>query len=149
MFSFFAAAVLVCTSLMSFYAPPIVFPAITYTNPPIQNAAGNAQTKQVGNVSITLQVLPGKIGVSNSIIVILTDSNGNPITDARVLLDTNMVIMDMGTAHATIDKGSPVYIATFNKAEAFSMAGVWDIEVSVQRAGQAGVKTVFQVTVTG
>src|SRR5947209_8853440 len=147
MFSFFAAAVLVCTSLMSFYAPPIVFPAITYTNPPIQNAAGNGQTKQVGDISITLQVLPGKIGVSNSIIVILTDSNGNPITDARVQLDTNMLVMDMGTAHATIDKGSPIYVTTFNKAEAFSMAGVWNVEVSVQRAGQARVQVGFQVTV--
>ncbi len=147
MFSFFAAAVLISTALMSFYAPPIVFPNITYTNPPIQNEAGNAQTKQIGGISIALQVLPGKIGVSNSIIVILTDSNGNPITDARVQLSTNMIVMDMGTAHATIDKGSPVYVATFNKAEAFSMAGVWNIEVSVQRAGQAGVQAAFQVTV--
>ena len=149
MFSFFAAAVLISTALMSFYAPPIVFPNITYTNPPIQNAAGNGQTKQVGDISITLQVLPGKIGVSNIIIVLLTDGKGNPITDAQVQLSTNMIAMDMGTAHATIDKGSPVYVATFNKAEAFSMAGVWNIEVSVQRTDQAGVQAAFQVTVAG
>lgn len=149
MFSFFAAAVLVCTALMSFYAPPIVFPNITYTNPPLQNAAGNVQTKQVGNVSITLLVLPGEVGVNNTVILILTDSNGNPITDAQVQLSTNMVVMDMGRAHATIDKGSPVYVATFNKREAFSMAGVWDVEVNVQRSGQSAVQTTFQVTLAG
>jgi putative copper export protein len=148
-FSFFAAATLVCTALMSFYAPPIVFPNVTYTNPPLENAVGNVQTKQVGNISVTLQVLPGKVGASNSVILILTDNTGNPITNAQVRLSTNMLVMDMGTAHATIGKGSPVYVATFNKAEAFSMAGVWDIEVSIQRPGQAAVRTAFQVTLAG
>jgi hypothetical protein len=145
--SFFAGAVLLCTVLMSFYAPPIIFPNVTYTNPPLTNTAGTAQTKQVGNISITLQVLPGKIGVNNSVILILTDNNGNSITDAQVRLSTNMIAMDMGTAHATINAGSPLYVATFNKSEAFSMAGVWNIEVSVQQPGQSPVQTSFQVTV--
>jgi len=55
----------------------------------------------------------------------------------------------MGTAQATVKSGNPTYIALFNKDEAFSMFGVWDIAVRIQRPNQAPVQAVFKVTLEG
>jgi copper transport protein len=149
--SWLGAGVLLCTALMSFFAPPIVFPNIDYTAASGANAAAasttsGTQTQHVGNLSVTLQVSPGRSGYANTVILTIADSAGNPITDARVQLSTNMVIMDMGTGHATIAGGNPTYIAVFNADTAFSMDGLWRINVSIQRPNQAPLQTVFQYT---
>jgi Copper resistance protein D len=147
--SWLGAAVLLCAAIMSFFAPPIVFPAVDYNavansgSLPTTNAA---QTKQVGNLSITLQVLPGQVGYANMVIVTMKDtSSGAYITDAQVQMTTNMEIMDMGTAHATIKSGNPTYIATFGSDTVFSMFGAWDIRLTIQRPHQAAVQTLFTV----
>ena len=153
--SWMAGGALLCASLMAFYAPPIVFPAITYTAPASPNQATppttslNAQTQRVGNLTVTLQVLPGRVDYANTVIVTINDSSGNPVTDAQVQLRANMELMDMGTAQATVKGGNPTYIATFNKDAAFSMFGVWDIALRIQRPNQAPVQAVFKVTLEG
>ncbi len=148
--SWLGAGVLLCAALMAFFAPPIVFPNIDYATAANSSVAPppgiNAQTEQVGDLSVTLQVSPGRSGYANTVILTINDSAGNPVTDAQVQLSTNMVIMDMGNAHATINGGNPTYIATFNKNAAFSMDGLWDITVRIQRPGQAAMQTIFQVT---
>ncbi len=153
--SWMAGGALLCASLMAFYAPPIVFPAVTYTAPASPNQATppttplNAQTQRVGNLTVTLQVLPGRVDYANTVIVTINDSSGNPVTDAQVQLRTNMELMNMGTAQATVKGGNPTYIAPFNKDAAFSMFGVWDIAVRIQRPNQAPVQAVFKVTLEG
>jgi len=150
--SWSGAAVLLCASLMAFFAPPIVFPAINYassTNPPALSPGQNAQTKKVGDLSVTLQVLPARVDYANTVIVIVKDSRGNPVTDAQVEMTINMELMDMGTAQATVKGGNPVYIVTFDKGTAFSMFGVWDVLVRVSRPDQKPVGVTFQVTLTG
>ncbi len=143
------AAVLLCMALMVFFAPPIVFPDITYTNPGASTSSTiNAQTKQVGDLSVTLVLLPGHVNQSNTVVITMQDSNGAPVTDAQVQLSTNMQIMDMGTAHKTISGGNAIYTATFDKREAFSMAGLWIVNVEITRPNQAPVQTAFQVTLT-
>ena len=150
--SWMGAGALLCAALMAFYAPPIVFPANSYAistsaaSP--SSAAINAQTQKVGNLSVTLEVLPGRVDYANTVVVTIDDNQGNPVTDAQVQLTTNMELMDMGTAHATVKGGNPTYIATFNKDAAFSMFGAWDITVRIQRPNQAVVQTVFKVTFT-
>ncbi len=150
--SWMGAGALLCAALMAFYAPPIVFPANSYAvstsaaSP--SSAAINAQTQKVGNLSVTLEVLPGRVDYANTIVVTINDNQGNPVTDAQVQLSTNMELMDMGTAHATVKGGNPTYIATFNKDAAFSMFGAWDITVRIQRPNQAVVQAVFKVTFT-
>jgi methionine-rich copper-binding protein CopC/putative copper export protein len=153
--SWVAGGALLCASLMAFYAPPIVFPAVAYTAPASPNQATpsttslNAQTQRVGNFTVTLQVLPGRVDYANTVIVTINDSSGNPVTDAQVQLRTNMELMNMGTAQATVKGGNPTYIAAFNKDAAFSMFGVWDIAVRIQRPNQAPVQAVFKVTLEG
>ena len=153
--SWMAGGALLCASLMAFYAPPIVFPAVTYTTPASPNQATppttslNVQTQRVGNLTVTLQVLPGRVDYANTVIVTINDSSGNPVTDAQVQLRTNMELMNMGTAQTTVKGGNPTYIATFNKDAAFSMFGVWDIAVRIQRPNQAPVQSLFKVTLEG
>ena len=151
--SWLGAGALLCAALMSFFAPPIVFPAINYaSNSTSSNSTSTTtsaqaiQTKKVGNLTVNLQVQPAHVNYNNSVIITITDSNGNPVSDAQVQVFTNMEEMDMGVAHATIKGGNPTYIATFSSDAAFSMGGVWDIIVRIQRPKQAPMQVTFQVT---
>lgn len=142
------AGVLLCAALMTFFAPPIVFPNIDYSqhsastnNPPA------AQTKTAGNFSVTLQITPARAAETNTVTVTLQESSSRPVTDAQVQLSTTMEIMNMGTAHKTISGGKPAYVAVFASGEGFSMAGLWDITAQVQRPNQQPVQVLFQVIV--
>ena len=149
--SWLAAAVLLGAALMTFFAPPIVFPDIQYTQNSGPTAPANntpntlKQTQQVGTLTVTLEVLPGRISYPNTVIVTMNDANGNLVTNARVQLHTRMELMDMGIAQATISGGNPTYIATFAKDTAFSMAGRWDITVSIYQPGQPLLQTIFTI----
>ena len=153
--AYLGAGVLLCAAFMSFFAPPIVFPAIDYTNGSSTNTAPSTtntqviQTKHTGNLTVSLQVIPARVGYATTVIVTLSDSNGNPITDAQIQININMVTMNMGTASATIKSGDPTYVAVFNKDETFSMPGLWDIALKIQRPNQTPVQESFQVTFTG
>ncbi|MBA2286128.1 MAG: copper resistance protein CopC [Ktedonobacteraceae bacterium] len=146
------AGVLLCAALMSFFAPPIVFPAINYaqqqhtsTLPATPAAIQGVQTQKAGNLVVSLQVLPARVNDANTVIVTITDGSGNLVTDAQVQLTINMEIMDMGTARQTIKSGNPVYSATFAKEATFSMFGTWKIVVQVQRPKQAPTQASFEV----
>jgi hypothetical protein len=148
-----AAGILLCASLLSFYAPPIVFPNTTYSNPPAAVQATptvsfTTQTQRIGDLSLALQVLPGRVGQANTVTLAIADSKGSPVTNAHVSLSVNMQIMDMRIAHKSINGGHPTYSATFNKSESFEMAGPWVIHVSIQRPGQPLVQTTFETNVT-
>ena len=153
--AYLGAGVLLCAAFMSFFAPPIVFPAIDYTNGSSTNTAPSTtntqviQTKHTGNLTVSLQVIPARVGYDNTVIVTLSDSNGNPITDAQIQININMVTMNMGTASATIKSGDSTYVAVFKKDESFSMSGLWDIALKIQRPNQPPVQVSFQVTLTG
>jgi hypothetical protein len=149
--AYLGAGVLLCAAFMSFFAPPIVFPAIDYTKGSRANTSPSTtntqviQTKQASNLTVHLQVTPARVGYDNTVIVAMDDSNGNPITDAQVQLNINMVTMDMGTAGTTINGGDPTYTAVFKKDETFSMPGLWDITLKIQRPNQATAQVSFQV----
>lgn len=152
--SWLGATVLLCTALMAFFAPPIVFPnrlymQVTSTPPPASNTSVLSQTQRVGNLTVTLQVLPGRVDYSNTVIVTMNDASGNPVTNAQVQLRTNMELMNMGTATAIIKGGNPTYVATFPQDAAFSMFGRWDIALTIQRPGQPTLQTTFTVTLNG
>ena len=144
------AGILLCAALMSFYAPPIVFPKTTYANPPTVATAipsDATQQQKVGNFTVGLQVSPARITSKNAVIVSITDANGKSVSSAKVEFISNMQAMDMGT---TIKKATPkgtTYVATFESGEAFSMTGLWNIEVRFQLPKQAVQKAEFQVTV--
>lgn len=145
-FSVLGIGSLLCSALMSFFAPPIVFPDVTYTNQlESPTNAVNTQTKQIGPLSVTLELLPGHIDQFNTVIILIKDKHGKPVTDAQVQLSTNMQIMDMGTQHAQITGGHPVYATTFDPHHAFTMAGPWIITVEIQLPNQPSVQDTFEV----
>lgn len=92
--------------------------------------------------------MPGLTGYAHVVIVAISDTKGKPITDAKVDLTSNMRLMDMGSTHESIDGGTPVYIATFDKKEAFNMAGLWSIDIQIQRPKQEPLKETFEVMLT-
>ena len=150
--AYLGAGVLLCAAFMSFFAPPIVFPAIDYTSntsgsstTPSTSNTQNTQTKQAGNVTVNLQITPAHVDYDNTIIVTMNDNNGKPVTDAQVQFSINMVTMNMGVASATIKGGNPTYVAVFSKDETFSMPGLWDVVLKIQRPNQKPVQVIFQV----
>jgi copper transport protein len=154
--SYLGAGVLLCAALMSFFAPPIVFPATDYasktsgtSSTPSNTNTQVLQTKQAGNLTVNLQITPARVDYDNTVIVTMNDNSGNPVTDAQVQITINMEVMNMGTAQNTIKGGNPTYIGFFGKDEAFSMLGVWDVAVKIQRPNQTPVQVTFQVTLAG
>jgi putative copper export protein/methionine-rich copper-binding protein CopC len=154
--AYLGAGVLLCAACMSFFAPPIVFPAINYTSStggssttPFTANNKLTQTKQTGNLTINLQIIPARVDYDNTVIVTINDSNGNPITDAQVQIGINMVIMNMGVASATIKGGNPTYVAVFSKDATFSMSGLWDVVLKIHRPDQPPVQVSFQIALTG
>jgi methionine-rich copper-binding protein CopC/putative copper export protein len=146
--SWLGAGILFCSALMAFYAPPIVFPDVKYTDPHTETTAQTStQTRQVGDLSVTLQLLPAKVAHENVVTLTLTDRNGLLITNARIRLHTNMTLMDMGMSAKTIQGGNPTYTATFDN-NTFSMEGVWYIDVLIERPQQPTQETRFLLTLT-
>ena len=148
------AGVLLCAALMSFFAPPIVFPNVTYkltiTN---ENTtpAPNVLTQQTGNLTVSLAMQPGHVGVVNTLTITLKDNaTGQPVTNARIQATTNMQIMDMGTVNKELAAAgsNATYTATFQPGEAFSMIGAWMIALNIQQPNHAAVQTQFVVTLT-
>ncbi|GHO52866.1 copper resistance protein CopC [Ktedonobacter robiniae] len=147
--SIIGAGVLLCLALLTFYAPPIVYPEVNYSASTSQAASAPAtQTRQVGDLSLSLLVTPAKLNESNTVVLTIKDAAGQPVTDAQVTLTLNMVAMDMGTTQ-TVVKGndSATYVAVFDKQQTFSMSGVWTIDVKVARTGHDPVQTQFQVNI--
>ena len=149
--SWLGAAVLLCAALMAFFAPPVVFPNIDYSQN--TSSASNStttstfQTQQVRDLSVTLQVLPGRVDTANTVLVTIVDSkSGQLVTNAQVQMSINMAIMDMGTTSTNLRAGNPTYVATFDKQTTFSMAGQWEIRLRIQRPGQPSQQATFTVT---
>ncbi len=138
--------VLLCSALLSFFSPPIVFPDVVYNNSPaIATSDANTQTKQLANLTVTLSLLPGHINEVNTLLLLVNDSSGKPVTDAQVQMRTNMPVMDMGTSQTTFKGGNPVYSITFEKNATFNMAGLWTVDLTIQRPNQEAVQGTFQV----
>ncbi|RAQ97000.1 copper resistance protein CopC [Thermogemmatispora tikiterensis] len=153
--SWVGMAILLCAALMSFFAPPIAFPQINYAQA-VQNQAGQAAApnappatvQQVGDLTVSLLITPGRVNRPNTVVILLTDSHGQPVTNARLNLAINMVLMDMGTVQQTLSQGQPAYVATFPPRATFDMEGLWKLELTIERPGQAPLQTTFEFTLS-
>lgn len=143
-------AVLLCAALLTILVPPIVFPAKNARQhiPPstTPTSTSTTQTKQVNNLSVMFTVTPGVTGVSNTVIVRLTDAHsGKAVTNAHIEISPNMELMNMGTVQATMTGGTPAYKATFAQGTTFSMSGIWDIKLIIQLPDQSPHTIIFSV----
>nr|BBH93813.1 hypothetical protein KTA_20120 [Thermogemmatispora argillosa] len=153
--SWISMAILLCAALMSFFAPPIAFPQINYAqaaqNQPGQTTPANTPPvvmQQVGDLTVSLMVTPGRVNSPNTVLILLTDSRGQPVTNARLSLAINMVLMDMGTVQQTLSRGQPAYAATFPARSTFDMAGLWKIDLTIERPGQVPLRTTVEFTLS-
>lgn len=148
------AGILLCNALMSFFAPPIVFPNITYSNnssAAVATPTPGTLTQQAGNLTVSLEMQPGRVSAANIVTITLKDnSTSKLVTNARIQVTTNMQVMDMGTVNKDLSAAgaNSTYSATFQPGEAFSMIGPWLISLSIQRPKQVPVQTQFVVTLT-
>lgn len=147
--SWLGAVVLLCSVLLAFFAPPVATNNQNTTTGTSSNLLSK-QTKQMGDLSVTLAVIPGKIHVVNTVTVKIIDTRSNQsVTKARIMISTNMYQMDMGTARATVVGGTPIYSATFAQDTTFSMTGIWEITLTIQLPQQAQETVLFQVWMSG
>lgn len=144
------AAALICTALMDFFAPPIVYPNVNYAQLLKQTTTGSlttTQTRQVGKLSVTLQALPGQTGVTNTILLTVHDAQGKAVTDATIKLTSNMQIMNMGTSSVTAIESNGIYLATFSPGQSFTMAGSWILQVAISQPHQPAAQTEFTISI--
>ncbi|MBV9227971.1 MAG: FixH family protein [Chloroflexi bacterium] len=110
-----------------------------------RHPTAQTQTAQAGPYQITLQVEPNPPLITQpatlSLQVLRSDTQ-QPITNARVTLESDMETMDMGTDQTSTQvQSSGVYLAHVQ----FSMSGPWQVRVLVAVPGTQTQSTVFEV----
>jgi membrane fusion protein, copper/silver efflux system len=107
-------------------------------------AAQTQTEKKTGDLILSLETQLAKPQLGENVVRIeIRDSKGNPVQDAAVNLTSVMNMPGMAPGKSTAKHVKDgVYEATVN----LSMAGGWDINVSVQRPGQKPVQEKFTVT---
>ena len=94
------------------------------------------QTAQAGTYHLTLQVNPNPPVTSRSAtlsIQVVSSISQQPVPDAKVILTSTMMAMDMG--NETIEaqsQGNGIYLANVQ----FSMSGPWQIQVTMTMPGE-------------
>lgn len=90
-------------------------------------------------LTIAASIATPKSG-DNAITITLTDSQGAPVTGAKITASVAMTSMDMGTSHPDVKEiGAGKYRATAT----FSMAGPWRVVVKVTPSGGTPQKASF------
>lgn len=118
-------------------------PGMDMGNMAASPAAQTPTEKKAGDLvlSVETQPAPPRLG-DNVVRVKIRDSKGNPVQDATVNLTAAMNMPGMAPSKAAAKHAKDgVYEGTVN----FSMAGGWEIHVSVQRPGQKPVQEKFTV----
>ena len=104
------------------------------------------QTAQAGLYQITLQVNPNPPSATQPATLtvhILTTNSQQPLTNAHVTLQSNMLSMDMGTdSTAAQTQNDGTYLAHVQ----FAMSGSWQVKVIVALPGKQPANAVFVIT---
>jgi hypothetical protein len=107
-------------------APPVPPPAVPNTPQTVPAPV------TVGKVTVTVTPTPPRAHQKASVLVTITDTNGNPLTGANIRASLNMTTMDMGTMKPTIKELSNGQYQSF---VTFSMAGPWRMTVLISPKG--------------
>jgi len=102
--------------------------------------SGIAQTVQVDNLSVTMQIDDPVIG-ERTVDIAVKDAAGNPVDAQTVRLRFTMVEMDMGVVELDAQPlGRGRYQA---RGPFFTMVGDWNVDATVERAGQPAARATF------
>ncbi|MGZ3625141.1 MAG: FixH family protein [Ktedonobacteraceae bacterium] len=110
-------------------------------------ASAQIQTRQIGPYQVTLHVDPNPPPITRSEVLsiqILLNTSQQPVSNARVTLESSMETMDMGTDSTEAQsQGNGMYLATVQ----FSMSGPWKVQVVVSLPeGTKSFSAMFEVT---
>ena len=106
---------------------------------------GPSQQAQIGPVRLALRVAPGRIGDDAFGVDVRDGRPGVAASPAQVLLRLSMAGMDMGTTQVeTSSQDGNRYVAS---GSYLTMAGLWQIEVILRRAGFDDVTQDFEVPI--
>lgn len=112
-----------------------------------RRATAQVQNAQAGPYQITMQVDPNPPLIAQPATLslqVLMVSSQQPVTRARVTLESDMVAMDMGTDQVDASsQGNGTYLASIQ----FPMSGLWRIQVIVAVPGTSSASATFEVTV--
>jgi hypothetical protein len=109
-------------------------------------ASPTHQTAQVGAYTLIMQATSGQMttGGPNTIAFTLQNSSGQSVTYATLQIDPQMTTMPMSAPHLTLQaQPNGQYIAH----PLFTMAGVWQLQVTLTMPSQPSQETTFQVSV--
>jgi hypothetical protein len=95
----------------------------------------NTATQKVGNLNVTLAISPYPPASfqNGSFDITLTDDKGQPVTDATISLDLTMPGMWMPPSKPN---AQAVGNGKYRAAAFWTMRGLWQIEVTIQRGNQ-------------
>jgi len=102
-------------------------------------------SKQVGDVIVWLSSTPNPpVRGENVLEALVTDLNGQPVTDAKISFDIDMTNMSHGKY---VVVATPIENGRYSGTVSFRMPGPWRIIVSVERSGQSIERVRFDFTV--
>ena len=120
-------SILLCVALLTAFSGTLV------STPPVHAGPGKnahtpfVQTLSAHGYSLTLQVAPLTFG-TNTFVVTLHDAQGQPVSGAGVLLETQMLDMDMGVQTQQLPSVSP---GTYKGQSDLTMEGHWRVIIRV------------------
>lgn len=105
------------------------------------------QTVRVGSYQVTLDVNPNPPLITRPAtlsIQLLSSTTRQPITNAHITLQSEMVEMDMGTDNVDAhSQTGGTYLANLQ----FFMSGLWRVHVNISTPGTRAATADFEVTV--
>jgi hypothetical protein len=108
-------------------------------------AAGLATPVGDGELTVTLNAAGLAVG-PNALEVVVTDSDGAPVADAAVTVESEAVDMDMGQSVVSATAVEPGrYVA---EGVVLSMVGEWRVIVTVERPDREPIAIPFQIDVS-
>jgi uncharacterized membrane protein len=110
-----------------------------------QRRQGWLETAQVDDVQMVLRVAPAQVGENEVGIDLVDQRPGAAKVEPQVLLRLTMTGMDMGTTQVeALPQAGGRYTA---RGSYFTMAGLWQVEVILRRAGFNDVRQVFDLPI--
>jgi hypothetical protein len=107
-------------------------PVTSAPSAPARTTAPAAAPAAIGIIDAVMYPSPPKARIKNVLTLAVADTNGAPVTGAKVDAAVAMTSMDMGTSHpAFVDIGGGRYRATVQ----FSMPGPWRVTARVTPPG--------------
>jgi putative copper export protein len=123
-------AVLLCVALLAAFSGSLATPSSAGTAPAGTSGGAYVKTQVAGGYSITLKVAPATFGTNTFTVTILT-AQGQPLTNAQVLLTNTMVEMDMGVSYAQLKPSSALPPGSYSGQSDLTMGGHWNILVKI------------------